>query len=187
MADETVRKVPVPGALGAQTFPAAPQRLSLLGAAVDLEVGAITTVPNITRGGVAIPEVALNPSSFDFFSLPQPKDESRIIAQTPAAGSQLPRGSKVDLILAPRGEIVFDVFQEPHVDFHDKTLAHPVMDDPEVHHIVQQYSDPAAVPAADRTLLLARLQEKGITVKDDDPQRTFERAFKTLRNAEAFR
>jgi hypothetical protein len=184
MADETFRGSAFGTGFDVRSLNVNPLAAERFPVAFDLGAAA---APAFTRGGIEVPPVAVDAVNFDWFFVPLPQQQPRVVASTPAAGTAVLRGSQVDLILAPREEVVFDLFQDVHGGFSGRTVTDPVMADADVRSIVQRYRDASTVPQAERDLLTARLQANGITINEADPRLTFARAFQTLRNAEAFR
>lgn len=156
--------------------------------ATFVDVGA-TVSPTVTRGGRKLPQVEIDEAVFEHELIPlQPLQQVRVVAQTPPAGTRLPRGATVDLVLAPAGQIPFDVFKDTHLDFKGKALAElqPVLADARVRDIVDRNEAGKDVSQGDREFLVGQLKERGIEIKDDDPQRSFDRAFRTVKGATAF-
>ncbi len=156
--------------------------------ATFVDVGASVS-STVTRGGRKVPPVEIDEAVFNHVLIPlQPLQQVRVVGQTPAAGTRLPRGATVDLVLAPVGEIPFDVFKDTHMDFKGKALGdlQAVLVDSRVRDIVDRNEAGKDVSQGDREFLVGQLKERGIEVKDDDPQRSFDRAFRTVKGATAF-
>lgn len=156
--------------------------------ATFVDVGASVS-PTVTRGGRKLPQVEIDEAVFNHVLIPlQPLQQVRVVGQTPPAGTRLPRGATVDLVLAPVGEIPFDVFKDTHMDFKGKALGdlQPVLADARVRDIVDRNEAGKDVSKEDRDFLVGQLRERGIEVQDDDPQRSFDRAFRTVKGATAF-
>ncbi|HVR99850.1 MAG TPA: PASTA domain-containing protein [Thermoanaerobaculia bacterium] len=157
-----------------------------LGTFVD--VGAAVS-PTVTRAGRVLPHVEIDPAVFDHVLIPlQPLQQVRVVAQTPPAGTRLPRGATVDLVLAPVGQIPFDVFKDTHADFKGRALGdlQPVLADARVRDIVDRNATGKDVSAGDREFLVGQLRQSGVEIRDEDPQRSFDRAFQTVKGATAF-
>ena len=146
--------------------------------------------PVITRGGQELPTFQFDPTVLDdFYEIPRKQEQPRVVAQSPVAGTRLPRGATVDLVITAAAEIPFDIFDNPHLGFKNKKVGDldDFLDNPRVTDLLKKYGSGATPTGDDRTFLVGELQKKGIAVDDADPQRSFDRALRTAREASAFR
>src|SRR5262245_4027463 len=157
---------------------------------VDLSQSAAKA--KIVRQGFDVPDVKLDPKKVDQFvgDLTQilPKDLPRVISQAVAAGTKVPAGTVVDLVLAPRSKIQFSVFDGLHMDLVAKNLdaIDGLFADPAAKKTLLTYTAPEDVPEADKTQLKNAFQSVGITVDETNPNRTFAKAFNSARGGIAF-
>jgi len=146
----------------------------------------------IVRQGYDVPAVAIDQRRVDQIvgGLTQVPavDLPRVLSQSVAAGTKVPVGTAVDLVLASRHRIPFNVFGNAHVDLANRNLdaIDPLLNDAAARNTLLTYSSANQVPAADRTRLITALQNVGVGVDDNDPNRTFGRAFDSARGALAF-
>src|SRR5262249_26398590 len=129
----------------------------------------------------------------DFFidQLPvaNPRTTPRVVTQSIAAGTQVAKGTVVNLVLAPKQTIPWTIFENAHADLAGKTVdfLDDVVDDPNVGQVVLKYDTAGDVPTADRKVLTDAFTRKGLPVNDADPTRSFGAAFDSARAAAAYR
>lgn len=182
------------------TFPTA----GTLGTAAATPAAAFTTGPlfidvsdrpitsNIVRDGAVVPAVNFDPVVVGSFLDPGRviKLPERVVRQSIPAGSRVPVGTVVDLVLAPTSIIPLNVFDGVHADFQQFEVvggALELLNNSAVRKITLDYATAAEVPADKKAQLVTELSGLGINVVADDPERGFDRAFGTLRNVAAFR
>ena len=82
----------------------------------------------VVREGFQVPPVAFDAQKATFLIdnlvTVTPKFSPRVVSQSIRAGTKVPEGTVVDLILAPKDSIPFGVFEDLHADLKDKTLNH---------------------------------------------------------------
>ena len=95
----------------------------------------------------------------------------------------------VDLVLAPKGIIPFEIFENIHADLRAANLERmdPVLENATTRQALLKYERAADVPAAEKAQLTQALQGADISITEDDPSRNFETAFNAARAALAFR
>jgi hypothetical protein len=98
-------------------------------------------------------------------------------------------GTVVDLVLAPRDSIPFDIFTDIHADLKGKpiTAMDPVLNDAASRQILLANTNSTDLNAADKTTLTNAFQAAKIKIDETDPTRTFDLAFQAARGALAFR
>lgn len=161
----------------------------------NVDVAPVVTQPRIVREGFNVPSVFLDPERSNFFIEDLPvvnlRDEPRVIAQSIAPGTMVPRGTSVNLTVVPANAIKFDIFQNPHTSLANRTvteIADGILQDPEIRQTLLRYSSADAVPAADRTKLINAFRtQANVEVNDADAKTNFAAAFNAIRGAIAFR
>lgn len=163
------------------------------GSAVEfVDLSAKPTKAKIVRQGFDVPEVQLDTKKVDQFvgDLTQilPKDLPRVVSQAVPAGTKVVAGTVVDLVLAPRTKIPFDVFSGVHMDLAAKNLdaIDPLFANAAARKTLQTYDSADAVPQAEKDALKTAFQSVGITVDESNPNRTFQKAFDSARGGMAF-
>jgi hypothetical protein len=146
----------------------------------------------IVRSGFEVPTVKLDLKRVDQFvgdltQIPT-KDLPRVISQAIPAGTKVAAGTTVDLVLAPRTRIPFDVFDGVHADLATKTLdvIDPLFANPAIKKTLLTYTSADEVPAVERAQLQTAFAGVGITVDETNPNRTFDKAFHSARGGIAF-
>ena len=139
-----------------------------------------------------MPAVQLDTKKVDQFvgDLTQilPKDRRASCRRPLPAGTKVIAGTVVDLVLAPRTKIPFDVFTGVHMDLAAKNLdaIDPLFANAAAKKTLQTYDSADAVPQAEKDALKTAFQSVGITVDEANPNRTFQKAFDSARGGMAF-
>jgi hypothetical protein len=148
--------------------------------------------PKIVREGFDVPQVALDKQKVlqIIGALPSTPiaDVPRVLVQSIEAGVLVAKGAVVDLTLAPKKKIPFDVFTGLHLDLSAKTLDQidPLLANATVKKSLLSNETVTTLPAAEAEQLKRAFTESGIGVDDNDPNKTFEKAFQSVRYAMAF-
>ena len=147
----------------------------------------------VVREGYQVPAPALDPQKADFLVnnliTTLPTQMPRVISQSIAPGTKVAAGTVVDLILAPREIIPFNVFTNVHADLAVQpiTFVDPVVADPKIRQILLASDSADQVSTADKATLTTAFTAAKINVNEADPNRTFASAFNAVRGALAFR
>lgn len=158
-----------------------------------VDVSQKASIANIVREGYQVPTPVVDETKRDFIlaNLPQiqPQQAPRVVGQSIKPGTKVTPGTVVDLILAPKTAIPFDIFTNVHADFKTKTLdfADPVLNDPNTRQILLTYDTADQVPDAQKAVVTQELANNHITVNEADPERTFAQAYGMLRSGLAYR
>jgi len=151
------------------------------------------TKPKVVREGYQVPAPALDQRQTDFLvnqMVPvTDRQLPRVFSQSIPAGTKVMAGTVVDLVMAPRTDIPFDVFNNVHADLKGKAIpaTDNLVDNATVRQILLTYDSADDVPAAQKQQLITAFGQNGITVNDSDPTRTFQQAYDAVRGAVAFR
>jgi hypothetical protein len=146
----------------------------------------------VLRQGFDVPQAKLDARKVDQFigdlgEVPT-RELPKVVSQSVAQGTKVPVGTVVDLVLAPRNRIPWDIFTGVHMDLAGKTLdaVDPLFSDAAARKTLLTYTSADAVPTAEKALLQTRFQQVGITVDESDPNKTFAKAFESARGGVAF-
>jgi hypothetical protein len=167
--------------------------LDTSGTAQFIDVSEKPAQAKVVREGFQVPSVPLDTQKTDFFVnqlVPLlPLQIPRVISQSVAQGTKVVAGTVVDLVLAPRDSIPFDIFTDIHADLKGKpiTAMDPVLNDAASRQILLANTNSTDLNAADKTTLTNAFQAAKIKIDETDPTRTFDLAFQTARGALAFR
>jgi hypothetical protein len=160
---------------------------------IDLSEQSVTS--NIVRGGFLVPEPNFDPGRYNDWIdtlVPSPYLEvPRVVQQSIPAKRKVPPGTAVDLRLERPNIIPVDIFSNVHEDLRGEKVSDVAgsafFSNVPARNALLKYSSAAEVPAAERTVLINAFGSSGVAVVETDPNKTFERAFNTFRNAAAFR
>jgi hypothetical protein len=148
----------------------------------------------VVREGYQVPVVALNPTQSNFFldnlTPILPHQEPRVVAQTVPAGTKVLPGASVDLVLATKTTIPFDIFDTVHANLKGQTIdvLDPLLDQSTVRQTLLKYNSPADVTPEDKlTLTAAFNQSEVLGINETNSTTSFATAFTSARSALAFR
>jgi hypothetical protein len=151
------------------------------------------TKAKVVREGFEVPTVVLDEKKTTFVldNLPTvlPRFSPRVVSQSIPPGTKVTPGTVVDLILAPKDAIPFEIFDNVHADLKTRALSHvdDVVENVAVREVLLRRDTASEVTAEEKQLLVTEFQKKGVTVNEADSTRTFARAFDSVRGAAAFR
>lgn len=158
------------------------------------EVSPQTVKTNVVREGFAVPAVTWNLTAHDFFAdnlVPVvPVQEPRVVSQTIAAGTPVPPGTRVNLVLAPPAKIPVSVFDHPHTAVVGKNvgdLTTGLLADNDFRKTLLKYNSAADVSPEDKVALTSAFNTAHVTIDEAKTDSGFTAAFNTFRNAAAFR
>jgi hypothetical protein len=163
--------------------------------AANLEFVDLSAQPakaQIVRQGFDVPVVAVDQKKVDQFLgdlsqlpvllLP------RVVSQSIVSGTKVTKGTVVDLVLAPRNKIPFNIFDGVHISLQNKTLdaLDPLFADAAAKKTLLTYTSAADIPAADKTHLTQAMQEAGIAIDDAGAGTSLDAAINSARGALAY-
>jgi hypothetical protein len=160
---------------------------------VFVDVSARPALAKVVREGYNVPAAVVDRQKADFFIgeliSVTAKEQPRVVSQSVAAGTRVTQGAVIDLVLAPKDSIPFEIIQDAHADFKGKAIsaADVLLDDPKFRETILKYDTSGAVPAVEKLAVVAALAKSNIRVNEGDPELTFDKAFQTVRSAAAFR
>jgi hypothetical protein len=159
---------------------------------VDLSTQAIRA--DVVREGYRVPAAKVDRARADFLVgelvAVTKRDEPRIISQSVAAGTSVPAGTVVNLILTPRSNVPFEIFEGVHEDLMDRTVDEFLegpLKDPSIREKVLRFENASEVPQEIRSQLVSAFQSSAIGINEAQPGTSFEAAFNGARAALAFR
>jgi len=153
-----------------------------------------TKQAKVVREGFAVPAAKLDETKSQFFvdNLPTalPKDEPRVVSQSVKAGTNVPPGTTVDLILAPTHLIPFDIFENPHKNLMGKNInvvTDGILQDSKVRQTLLKFDNADDVPQADKAMLINEFKKANVNVDEAAADTSFGTAFDSMRAALAFK
>jgi hypothetical protein len=157
---------------------------------VDLSEKAASA--NIVREGLTMPSVTLDRDALDRFVLEdivRPSSAPRVVSQSVQAGTAVPRGTVVDLFLAPRQSIPGTLIPAPHRDIAAGTIdgiVTGVLSERVMRERVAKYETLEQMPEAERAAFRNDLERQNVPLDDGQPDRSADAAFRTMKAALAF-
>lgn len=149
----------------------------------------VTKTPGFTRGGEAVPPAKVDIGKTEEVIKNMIAVTPRVLNQSIPPGTTVRAGTVVNLTLASKELIPFDIFDDVHADLKNQTLNHvdDLIENAKVRDLLVKNESPNSLLAGDRVLLAQEFTKKGIKVDDNDPNRTFAKAFNNVRGAVSFR
>jgi hypothetical protein len=158
---------------------------------VVVDVGAATVVPTVVRAGEEVKSPQLNTDKVsDLVTRLVPITRikvPRVVSQSIPAGTRIPKGTPVDLVLVPVSDIDFSLLTTVHDDLKAKSIESvlPLLSDPAVEPILKKDSV-ANLTDAEKATLTSKLAPIGVTVDNTVAGKSLDLAFQSLQSAKAF-
>jgi len=156
---------------------------------VFVELGEAAQTAQIARDGIGVAQVALNVDALQNLIAGRPQLVTKVVSQSVAPGTAVPRGTSVDVVLAQPGVLPIDVIRDPHLSLSGRTLSNVyesfVRDNPAVKNVLARNVQAATLSTADRGVIEAAFQAQDVTITDE-PGRSIEQAFGSLQAAFTF-
>ena len=154
--------------------------------AIDVEES--STKAEISRGGFAVAEIAVNNAAIASFLDDLTVVQTKVVTQTIAAGVAVARGTAVDIVLAQTGNLPVVVIPGIHQAFSNLTMAqlhNQFAAVPEVRDLVRTKTDASQLTADELTTLTTALQNNNVAVGTGAGE-TAESAFTAIQAAFTF-
>ena len=156
---------------------------------VFVELGQAAQTAQIARDGIGVAQVALNVTALQELIAGRPQLVTKVVSQSVAPGTAVPRGTSVDVVLAQPGVLPIDVIRDPHLSLSGRTLSNVyesfVRDNPAVRNVLARNEQAATLSTADRGVIEAAFQAQDVTISDE-PGRSIDQAFGSLQAAFTF-
>jgi hypothetical protein len=155
---------------------------------IAIDVGASATKAEISRGGFAVAEIAVNDAAISSFLDDLVLVQTKVVTQTIAAGTAVARGTAIDVVLAQTNNLPVAVIPNVHTAFTNLTMAqlHTQFETvPEVRDLVRTKTDPSQLTATERQTLTTALEANNVPVGTGAGE-TVESAFTALQAAFTF-
>ena len=182
----------VEGAAGAAPAAAASRGLAFTQIQnVVVDVGATMVIPTVVRAGEEVKSPQLNTDKVsDLVTRLVPITRikvPRVVSQSIPAGTRIPKGTPVDLVLVPVSDIDFSLLTTVHDDLKTKTIESmlPLLSDPAVDPILKKGSVDNLTDA-EKATLTSKLAPLGVTVDNTVSGKSLSLAFQSLQSAKAF-
>ena len=156
---------------------------------VFVELGQAAQTAQIARDGIGVSQVALNFVALEELIAGRPQLVTKVVSQSVAPGTAVPRGTSVDVVLAQPGVLPIDVIRDPHLSLSGRSLSNVyesfVRDNPAVKNVLARNEQAATLSTADRGVIEAAFLAQDLTI-GTEPGRTIEQAFGSLQAAFTF-
>ena len=156
---------------------------------VFVELGEAAQTAQIARDGIGVAQVSLNTDALQDLIAGRPQLVTKVVSQSVAPGTAVPRGTSVDVVLAQPGVLPIDVIRDPHLELSGRTLSSVyesfVRDNPAVKNVLARNVQAATLSTADRGVIEAAFQAQDVAITDE-PGHSIEQAFGSLQAAFTF-
>jgi hypothetical protein len=156
---------------------------------VFVELGEAAQTAQIARDGIGVAQVALNTDALQSLIAGRPQLITRVVSQSVAPGTAVPRGTSVDVVLAQPGILPIDVIRDPHLALSGRTLGNVyetfVRDNPAVRNVLARNEQAATLSTADQGVIQAAFQAQQVPITTEAGH-TIEQAFGSLQAAFTF-
>jgi hypothetical protein len=156
---------------------------------VFVELGEAAQTAQIARDGIGVAQVALNADALQQLIVGRPQLITRVVSQSVAPGTAVPRGTSVDVVLAQPGILPIDVIRDPHLALSGRTLGNVyetfVRDNPAVRNVLARNEQAATLSTADQGVIQAAFQAQQVPITSEAGH-TIEQAFGSLQAAFTF-
>lgn len=147
----------------------------------------------VVRDGRTVPALRVREDVANSIVAPDLLDvrfvQPRVLSQSIAAGTRVPRGTTVDLVLVSRAVVPAGTFEGVHADLSERTLeqlALTFLADDAVRRDIAAAASFEELPAATRARIDEIAADEGIVIDEGDPARRHEALHETLRIAGTF-
>jgi hypothetical protein len=153
---------------------------------VFVDVTEEATRAEVSRGGFALGEIAVNPDLLSSFLDDLVVVRTKVVSQAVLAGTAVARGTAIDVVLANPSDIPVRVIPGVHPAFEELTMAQlntQFAGNPAVRDIVRRRTNPEDLTTTERQTLTNALQGANVPV---DQENTVESAFVGIQAAFTF-
>ncbi|MCB9526948.1 MAG: hypothetical protein H6701_00870 [Myxococcales bacterium] len=162
---------------------------------VFIEVSDTPVTSTVVRSGRPVPVAKVNRAQAEEWVgriiAEDPREIAHVVQQSIVAGSVVPKGTVVDLVLAPVGQVPVSIFANAHSDLAEfgvyDLLESDPLQDADVVDILTRRTGADELSAEERRVVEGALRRLEIEIDDATPGRSFEAAYDTARNALSFK
>ncbi len=150
---------------------------------------------NVVRDGHRVPSITADDNRKDELLgrlIKQPPTTSpRVLDQSIAPGTKVGAGTEIDLVLTPRENVIFDIFDDVHVLMKERSvvdLLEMVKDQDQLLDLAFKYESADEVTSTDKETMGKLMTEKaGMEIDETKDGQGFHNGFNTIRAALAFK
>jgi hypothetical protein len=150
---------------------AAQPRVAKASSVVFVDVAEQGTKAQITRAGAPLAEIQVRPEVISSYLDSLDIVAARVVSQSIAPGTAVPRGTVVNVTLARVGTLPIEAIAEVHPALTEFTVASATEAflTPEVKDILRRRTDPDDLTTSEKATVTAALQTRNISVTDEGP------------------
>jgi hypothetical protein len=156
---------------------------------VFVELGEASQQAAISRNGVQVPVVSLDPAALQAVIGSTTRVVAKVISQSIQPGVSVAKGTTIDLVLAQSStlhvSVLENAFQPLATETLDTVFKNVVRDNPQVQSVLARNTSAAALSSQDQATLTTALGDAGAPV-GTDAGHTIDSAFQTLQAAFTF-
>lgn len=146
--------------------------LSRASSTVFVDVAEEPTRAEVTRGGIPVGEIAVNPEIIGSFLDDLVVVQTKVVTQSITPGTAVARGTAIDISLANTRDLPVAVVPNVHVAFQDLTMAQlndRFAGNAAVRDIVKRRTSAEDLTATERASLTQAFQAADVPINDDNP------------------
>lgn len=156
---------------------------------VFVELGEASQQAAISRNGVQVPVVSLDPAALQAVIGSTTRVVAKVISQSIQPGVSVAKGTTIDLVLAQSStlhvSVLENAFQPLATETLDTVFKNVVRDNPQVQSVLARNTSATALSTQDQATLTTALSDAGAPV-GTDAGHTIDSAFQTLQAAFTF-
>lgn len=156
---------------------------------VFVELGDAAQKAQIARDGVGVPQVRIDPAILGDILAGRPQVVTKVVSQSVAPGTPVPRGTSIDVVLAEPGRLPANVISDVHVALAERTVGNVfdtfIRNNAAVRNVIARHDTAATLTDADRGVIESAFAAQSVPITDA-PGQTMDQAFSTLQGAFAF-
>lgn len=156
-----------------------------------IEVSNAVAAPLVVRGGKEIVAPSVNVQRVADLLGQAPTVGriaiARVVSQSIPPGNRVPKGTPVDLVLMPAGQIPIGIVDNVHRDLANKSIqdVYSTLTNSAVVNIVDKYESADTVSAADKAAFTTAVANI-MTINDQSSDTSFATAFQSMKSLQAF-
>ncbi len=157
---------------------------------VFVELGEAAQTAQIARDGVGVATVRIDPEALQNVIAGRPRLVAKVVSQSIAPGTGVPKGTAVDIVLAPPDRLPIDILQNFHIGLAQQTVGQVfdtfVRNNDAVRSVIARNQTAATLSDADRATIQKAFTDVEVPITND-PGQTVADAFNTVQAAFTFR
>jgi hypothetical protein len=156
---------------------------------VFVELGESVQKAQIARDGVQVALVDINPAVLNEVIAGRPPVVTKVVSQSVAAGTSVPKGTTIDIVLAEPRRLPTRIIQDVHVGLAQREIGQVfdtfLKDNVAVRSVIARNERPETLSSADQAILVTAFQQADVPITAE-PGHTVNEAFNTLQAAFTF-